>query len=153
MSGMIILVGPSGAGKTTLAQALYGEALAYRKTQTIEIRSQLIDTPGEFLERRQMNRNLLVSSYDADLVVLAEPADGEQMFFPPGFSAMFAAPVVGVVTKSDAADGERAAFRLRYAGAAQIFHVSALTGDGLPALAEYLRAYGYQGPLASASGR
>jgi len=143
-----MFVGQSGAGKTSLAQALYGEKLEYAKTQTVQIRSNIIDTPGEFLERRQMNRNLLVSSYDADLVVFVEPADCEQLFFPPGFAAMFAAPAIGVVTKSDLGEGEAARYRLAYAGAETIFRVSALTGQGLAELAAYLEHYGYQGPWA-----
>jgi len=140
---MIIFIGPSGAGKTTLIQALYGEDLRYRKTQTIEVHSAIIDTPGEFLEQKNLNRSLLVSSYDADLVVFLEPADSEQFFFPPGFRAMFAVPVVGVITKCDLTeDLSSARFRLEYAGVDEIFPVSAVSGEGCETLAHFLQTYG-----------
>ena len=139
---MIIFIGASGVGKTTLAQALHGEDLSYRKTQTIEILADIIDTPGEFLERKQLTRNLLVSSFDADLVAFVEAADDEQLSFPPGFSAMFAAPVIGIITKCDQpVDQEKAKFGLEYAGAERIFAVSAVTGEGISALAAYLKPF------------
>ena len=97
----LIFIGQRGVGKTTLIQVLCGEELHYHKTQTVQVKAHIIDTPGEFLERRSMNRHLLVSSYDADMVVLVEEATAEQMFFPPGFTAMFPLPAIGVITKID----------------------------------------------------
>ena len=80
----LIFIGQRGVGKTTLSQVLCGEEIRYQKTQTIQVKSHIIDTPGEFLERKVLNRSLLVSSYDADLVVMVEDATAEQMFFQPG---------------------------------------------------------------------
>ena len=49
----IILIGRSTAGKTTLCQRINHEELQYHKTQTVQIVNQsMIDTPGEYLERR-----------------------------------------------------------------------------------------------------
>ena len=91
-----------------------------------------------------MNRHLLVSSYDADLVVLVEEATAEQMFFPPGFTAMFPLPSIGVITKTDLKpDYTRAWKRLEYAGAKTIFPISCTTKEGVPALREYLQEFGY----------
>ena len=42
----ILLIGRTGAGKTTLTQALKGEKLNYKKTQYINFQGALIDTPG-----------------------------------------------------------------------------------------------------------
>lgn len=140
---MIILIGASGAGKTTLIQALYGKDLEYRKTQSIEVYEDIIDTPGEFLERKQLSHGLTVTAYDADLVVLVDAADSEQFFFPPGYSAMFAVSVIGVVTKCDLAnDTENAVFRLQYAGADKIFKVSAFERTGLAQFLAYLQQEG-----------
>jgi ethanolamine utilization protein EutP len=139
MKKTVILIGSSGAGKTTLAQTLGGRNLAVRKTQTIDIMPGIIDTPGEYLERKQMIYHLLTSSYDADLVVMCEAADSGVMSFPPGFAALFTIPSIGIVTKIDLTRHiETAEFRLRYAGAEQIFPVSSVTGEGLDALRAYL---------------
>ena len=141
----LIFIGQRGVGKTTLVQVLCGEELHYHKTQTVQVKAHIIDTPGEFLERRSMNRNLLVSSYDADLVVLVEEADAEQMFFPPGFTAMFPIPAIGVITKIDLhPDYERAEKRLEYAGARTIFPISCTTREGIPQLTDYLKEFGYR---------
>ena len=67
----IILIGRSGAGKTTLCQYLNHEAIKYYKTQTVQVINQtMIDTPGEYLERTYMRGALMVTSTDADLIVL-----------------------------------------------------------------------------------
>lgn len=42
----IILIGRSGAGKTTLTQALKGEEIKYHKTQYVNYFECIIDTPG-----------------------------------------------------------------------------------------------------------
>ena len=42
----IILVGRSGAGKTTLTQAMKGRRITYHKTQYINNYDVIIDTPG-----------------------------------------------------------------------------------------------------------
>lgn len=43
----IMLVGRSGAGKTTLTQAMKGRRITYHKTQYINNYDVIIDTPGE----------------------------------------------------------------------------------------------------------
>ena len=43
----IILIGRSGAGKTTLTQALKGEGIKYHKTQYVNYFESIIDKPGE----------------------------------------------------------------------------------------------------------
>ena len=65
----VILIGRTTAGKTTLCQRISHEELNYRKTQTITVvNGRMIDTPGEYLERRSFRGALMVSSVDADVV-------------------------------------------------------------------------------------
>ena len=66
----VLMVGTVACGKTTLLQALAGQSLEYKKTQSIEIVAGHIDSPGEYLERRVNLQNLLVTSVDTDLVLL-----------------------------------------------------------------------------------
>ena len=99
-----MLVGKISSGKTTLSQRLTQEALEYRKTQSIEvIGGWIIDTPGEYLERRSFYSALLVTSSEADVVILVHDASDTNSMFAPQLAGMFSCPVIGVVTKSDLA--------------------------------------------------
>ena len=137
-----VLMGMSGCGKTTLIQALMGERLEYVKTQTIERHLHFIDTPGEYMEIRHYYRALIVTSADADEIGLVQDVGRESSWIPPAFASTFAKPVFGIVTKTDLAtspdDIGHAREALVRAGAEPIFEVSALTGDGLAPLADYL---------------
>ena len=66
-----MMIGRVSCGKTTLCQRLVGDPLVYKKTQTVEIIGQAIDTPGEYAENRRLMRGLTVSAVDADLIVSA----------------------------------------------------------------------------------
>lgn len=138
----IILIGRSAAGKTTLCQRMNHEELKYHKTQTVQIINQnMIDTPGEYLERRYFRGALMVTATDADIIVLAQDATEGGTMFPPAYNSQFAKPTVGVVTKSDLATEtqvENARKYLRMAGAIKVFVVSSVTGDGVPELVEHL---------------
>lgn len=138
----IILIGRSAAGKTTLCQRINHEELKYHKTQTVQVVNQsMIDTPGEYLERRYFRGALMVTSADADVIVLVQDATEGGTMFPPAYSSMFAKPAVGVVTKSDLADEhavETAKRYLRAAGAGRLFVVSSVSGEGVEELVEYL---------------
>ena len=63
MKRRIIMIGRSMAGKTTLCQYLSDQQLKYKKTQAVEIiNKNMIDTPGEYLERTYMRGALMVSA-------------------------------------------------------------------------------------------
>ena len=64
----IILIGRSGAGKTTLTQALKGEEIHYHKTQYVNYSSCIIDTPGEYAQTHELGYALALYSYEADVV-------------------------------------------------------------------------------------
>ncbi len=135
----IILIGRSSAGKTTLCQRINREELRYHKTQTVTIVNQcMIDTPGEYLEQRGFHGALMVTSADADYIVLVQDATEPGTMFPPSYGSMFAKPIIGVVTKTDLAGAgqvETARRYLRMAGAREVFTVSSVTGEGVAQLA------------------
>lgn len=80
----IILIGRSTAGKTTLCQRINHEDLAYHKTQTVQIVNQtMIDTPGEYLERRYFRGALMVTATDADFIVLVQMPPKMERCSPP----------------------------------------------------------------------
>ena len=129
-----MLVGPVGCGKTTLAQAMHGQRPEDAKTQTIELLDDLLDTPGEYLEHGRFNHALLLASHEADAVLLLESACDDEARVPPSFATMFTCPVLGVVTKIDAATAEGIAAardRLAETGAHDVVEICALDGRGL----------------------
>ncbi|MBS6195921.1 MAG: EutP/PduV family microcompartment system protein [Clostridiales bacterium] len=139
----IILIGRSMAGKTTLCQYINNEDLKYHKTQTIQIiNGNVIDTPGEYLERTYLRGALTVTAVEADLIVLVQQANEEGTMFPPGYSSTFAKPCIGIVTKSDLATKEQIEDAKKYltmAGAGEIFVTSSYEGSGFEELARYFR--------------
>ena len=140
----IILIGRSAAGKTTLCQRINQEDLIYHKTQTVQVINQtMIDTPGEYLERRYFRGALMVTATDADVVLLVQDATEEGTMFPPAYNTQFAKPTLGVVTKSDIAAPEQVEHAKRYlrmAAAEKLFVTSSVSGEGVE---ELLRFLGY----------
>ena len=138
----IILIGRSTAGKTTLCQRINHEDLAYHKTQTVQIVNQtMIDTPGEYLERRYFRGALMVTATDADFIVLVQDATENGTMSPPAYNTQFAKPTLGVVTKSDLATPkqvETAKKFLQMAGANKIFVTSSVSGEGVDELLKFL---------------
>ena len=63
----LMLIGRVAAGKTTLSQALMGEDIHYDKTQYINYMDTVIDTPGEYTERRETGGALALYAYEADV--------------------------------------------------------------------------------------
>lgn len=137
-----LVVGPRGAGKSTLIRALTGCGGKVGKTQMIECLGEALDTPGEYLELPRFYRALLVTAQEADVVLWVAAASGPRFCPPPGLASSFCRPVLGVITKMDVpgADAEAAREELRQAGVKEpYFLVSAYTGSGLAALAAKLK--------------
>ena len=143
----LMAIGPVGAGKTSLIQALTGrQAAAAAKTQSILFHDYTIDTPGEYCQIPRFYPALLVTAAEAAAVLVLQDATRRTIPFPPGFAAMFARPVIGVVTKIDlpGADAAGAKACLFQAGVKEpVFLISSHTGDGLPALQQYLMERGW----------
>ncbi len=138
----VILIGKSTAGKTTLCQRINQEELKYHKTQTVQIiNNNMIDTPGEYLERSGFRGALAVASVDADMILMVQDATETTTMFPPMFNSMFTKPCVGIVTKADLATEEqieRAKTYLKNAGAGSLYVTSAVTGEGVDELVKQL---------------
>lgn len=141
----IILIGNTGAGKTTLCQFINHEELKYHKTQTVQIVNQsIIDTPGEYLAYRYFRGAMMVTACDADVVVLVQDASAPNSMFPPSYASLFGKPALGVVTKADLATEaqiEKAREYLTTAGASKLFVTSSVAGTGFEA---FLQELGYE---------
>lgn len=137
----IILIGRSGAGKTTLTQALKGEEIKYHKTQYVNYFECIIDTPGEYAQTHELGYALALYSYEADVVGLLLSATEPYSLYPPNITCMVNREVVGIVTQINEpkADPERASRWLRLSGCKKIFYVDSTVGTGVPDILSYLR--------------
>lgn len=136
----LILIGKSGAGKTTLTQALRGETVEYKKTQYINYGDFLIDTPGEYAENHELGAALALYAYEADVVGFLIAADDQFSLFPPNITCLVNRDVIGIVTKKYKGNPERAERWLRLSGCKTVFHVDSVTGDGVDDILEYIGA-------------
>lgn len=138
----IMLIGRTGAGKTSFCQALNNQELEYKKTQAIEILDNAIDTPGEYVENRSLYRALVVTAADADMMVLLQDCTDMQTIFAPGFTGMFGKPAIGLVTKIDLADSpdqvQEAEEKLALAGCERVFHTSNTLRSGIGEVQQYI---------------
>ena len=137
----IILIGRVAAGKTTLTQVLRGEDIHYYKTQYVNYLDTVIDTPGEYTELRQTSGALALYSYEADVVGLVLSANEPYSIFSPCITSLVNREVVGIITGIDKPDAnvERVERWLRLAGCKKIFPISAITGEGVGTLIDFLR--------------
>lgn len=137
-----MLVGKTGAGKTSFTQAMQGEDLVYKKTQAVNIVNNAIDTPGEFVENRALYRALITSGADAEVIVLVQDCTDDTCMFAPGFATMFGKPTVGLVSKVDIAESEeaieRAREKLELAGCDRIFYISNKDRRGVDDVKAYI---------------
>ena len=140
----IILIGRVAAGKTTLTQALRGEQIHYYKTQYINYLDTVIDTPGEYTELRQTSGALALYAYEADVVGLVLSANEPYSIFSPCITSLVNREVIGIVSGIDKPDAnvERVTRWLQLAGCKKIFPVSAITGEGLDKIIEFLEEDG-----------
>ena len=136
----LILIGRVAAGKTTLSQALMGEQIHYYKTQYINYMDAIIDTPGEYTERRETGGALALYAYEADVVGLVLSANEPYSIFNPCLTSMVNREVIGIVTGLDKPDArpELVESWLRLAGCERVFHVSSYTGEGIAEIAAFL---------------
>lgn len=136
----IMLIGRSGAGKTTLRQALSGRTTEYEKTQAVSMDAKIIDTPGEYIQTKNLGTALAIYSYEADIIGLLLSATEPYSLFSPNITCMTEKEVIGIITQKDKenAKPENAEKWLRLAGCKKIFAVNSLTGEGIDELKSYL---------------
>ncbi len=136
----IIFIGKSSAGKTSLTQKMRNEPVAYHKTQYVNFKDMVIDTPGEYAENAELAAALALYSYEADVVGLLISATDPFSLFPPNITPLVNREVIGIVTQIDQPDArpDRAERWLRLSGCKKVFHTSAITGEGVKELKEYL---------------
>ncbi len=136
----IMLFGRVAAGKTTLTQALRGEEIKYFKTQYVNYLDTVIDTPGEYTERRETGGALALYAYEADVVGLVLSANEPYSIFSPCVTSMLNRESVGIITGIDKPDAnvERVTRWLKLAGCKRVFPVSSFTGEGIKELAAFL---------------
>jgi ethanolamine utilization protein EutP len=131
-----MLMGETGAGKTSLIKALSGGEPVRGRTMSVEFCGNFINTPGEFLENRRFYTSLITAAADCRLLLLLQDSTRNTSLFPPSFAAMFNRTVIGVITKIDAPHSRPdLAERFLYsAGARSFARVSSKTGAGLEEL-------------------
>ena len=137
----LMLLGRVAAGKTTLTQALRGEEIKYYKTQYVNYLDTVIDTPGEYTERRETSGALALYAYEADVVGLVLSANEPYSIFSPCLTSMVNRETIGIITGIDKPDAnvERVRRWLQLAGCKKIFPVSSITGEGVADLAAFLQ--------------
>jgi ethanolamine utilization protein EutP len=134
----VLFIGASGAGKTTLIRVLEGGGEAL-KTQTITVKKNIIDIPGEYIEIRRMNFAVINVALEASAIFVVQDSTSEKPTIPPNFCEMFRIPVFGVITKLDhpASNLERAKKLLLISGVkGDYLMVSGKTGYGMERLKE-----------------
>ena len=122
------------------SKALLGEEIKYDKTQYVNYLDTVIDTPGEYTERRETSGALALYAYEADVVGLVLSANEPYSIFSPCLTSMVNREAVGIITGIDKPDAnvERVANWLKLAGCKKIFKVSSITGEGVEDLVAFL---------------
>ncbi|MDK2564060.1 EutP/PduV family microcompartment system protein [Romboutsia sedimentorum] len=138
----VIFMGKTGSGKTTLCQKLDELELKYKKTQSVEIYNNAIDTPGEYMENRSLYNALITTAVDAKVIAIVYDCTQEENYIAPGFASIFCKEVIGIITKINNADSENdiniAQERLEMAGVNKIFKVDTIDNIGIEELLKYL---------------
>ena len=138
----VIFIGKSGCGKTSLCQRLQGEEIRYKKTQSIDLYVDSIDTPGEYLENRNYYSALITTAAEANIIALVQECGDTISMMPPGFAGTFGREVIGIITKTDIGECEYSIDiieeQLRVAGVSRVFKVSAYSTEGIEELKRYV---------------
>ena len=168
--GIVAVIGAPNAGKSTLVNQLVGQkvAIVSAKAQTtrarllgiaIEGETQIIlaDTPGIFAPKRRLDRAMVHAAWEgaqsADAIVLVvDPIKQRRHELVPLLESLKERPErkLLALNKVDASKKEPLLeLAQELAGAvdfAEVFFVSALTGDGVPELKAHLASLMPEGP-------
>jgi len=167
-SGMVAVVGRSNVGKSTLVNALVGHKVAIVSDKVQTTRSRImgvlhapsgqavfLDTPGLFNPRNRLGEYMVkqiwrsLDGIDLGTLVLDMTAptpwgEWEETLY----SALkrTKAPVLVLANKIDALPADKLAAKLTLLPMSPDFCLSALTGDGLPALTDAILSRLPEGP-------
>lgn len=169
--GVIAIIGTPNAGKSTLVNALVGAkvTIVSRKVQTTRVQIRgiamegvsqlvLIDTPGIFAPKRRLDRAMVASAWagatDADRVLLLiDAAKGidEEVDSLVTRLADHVKNCILVLNKVDRVEDKSRLLSLvedlsKRLTLERVFMVSALTGDGVTELKQYLAERVPEGP-------
>ena len=168
--GVVAVIGAPNAGKSTLVNQLVGQkvAITSAKAQTtrarllgiaLEDETQIIlaDTPGIFAPKRRLDRAMVSAAWEgaqsADaIVLLVDPIKQRRHELEPLLESLKDRPErkLLVLNKVDASAKEPLlALAQDLTGKvdfAEVFFVSALTGDGVPELKSHLASLMPEGP-------
>ena len=136
----LFLMGRSESGKTTLTQALKGEEIHYVKTQFTGVKDDMLDTPGEYAESKNVGVGLACFIFESDVVAIVIAADEPFTVFEPNNNIFMNRPLIGIITKIDTPLANVRMVRqwLLSSGCERIFEVNNLTGEGIEELKAYL---------------
>ena len=168
--GVIAVLGAPNAGKSTLVNQLVGQkvAITSAKAQTTRARMLgialheatqmiLVDTPGIFAPKRRLDRAMVNAAWEgaeaADAVLLlVDPVKQRRHELEPLLENLAGRPErkILVLNKVDVAKKEPLLALAQELGTkvdfAEIYFVSALTGDGVPELKQALAEMMPEGP-------
>lgn len=168
--GVVAVLGAPNAGKSTLVNQLVGQkvAITSAKAQTtrarmlgIALHAQtqiiLVDTPGIFAPRRRLDRAMVSAAWEgaeaADAVLLmVDPLKQRRHELEPLLEGLATRPErkILVLNKVDVAKKEPLLALAQELAAkvefAEIYFISALTGDGVPELKQALAGLMPEGP-------
>ena len=162
--GLVAVIGAPNAGKSTLVNALVGQkvAITSAKAQTTrarmlgialhdEVQMILVDTPGIFAPKRRLDRAMVSAAWEgadsADAILLTvDPLKQRRHELEPLLESLAHRPErkILVLNKVDVAKKEPLlALAQELTGKvdfAEVFFISALTGDGVPEMKAALAA-------------
>lgn len=94
----ILIIGPRGCGKSTLAKVINADSSPVRRVQDTIYARETVDVPSAYLENTWMYRHLIALSQDAWCVLMLFDARKKESIYSPGFAKAFRVPVIAVVT-------------------------------------------------------
>jgi len=168
--GVVAVIGAPNAGKSTLVNQLVGQkvAITSAKAQTTrarllgialqdEVQIILVDTPGIFAPKRRLDRAMVQAAWEgahaADAVLLVvDPIKQRRHELAPLLETLKDRPErkLLVLNKVDASPKEKLLELAQELSGkvdfAEVFFVSALTGDGVPELKTNLASLMPEGP-------